>query len=160
MEQYELYCLADRLFYDTPNNRGTEEPDFAACARPVPGGWEHHAGDVWMHYAPAGAELPPQGWKIHVSAGLDDAERAIAAVWEYCVPRGLAFKFLRSKPVAVMLNSKSAARGSSGKLVTIYPADDVQLELVLKELDGLLAGVQGPYILSDLRYATGPLFVR
>ncbi|WP_328324776.1 class III lanthionine synthetase LanKC [Kribbella sp. NBC_00382] len=160
MEQYELYCLADRLFYDTPTNRGAEDPDFAACARPIPSGWDHYAGDVWMHYAPSEAELPQQGWKIHVSAGLDDAERAIAAIWEYCVPRGLAFKFLRSKPVAVMLNSKAAARGSSGKLVTIYPADDAQLELVLKELDGLLAGVQGPYILSDLRYATGPLFVR
>jgi class III lanthionine synthetase len=160
MEQYELYCLADRLFYDTPANRGAEDPDFAACARPVPDGWEHHAGDVWMHYAPSGAEIPPQGWKIHVSAGLDDAEHAIATVWDYCVPRGLAFKFLRSKPVAVMLNSKAAARGSSGKLVTIYPVDDAQLELVLKELDGLLAGIQGPYILSDLRYGTGPLFVR
>ncbi|MEV8376047.1 class III lanthionine synthetase LanKC [Kribbella sp. NPDC056861] len=160
MEQYELYCLADRLFYDTPANRGAEVPDFAACARAVPSGWEHVAGEVWMNYAPAGLRLPQQGWKIHVSAGLDDAEQAIAAIWEYCVPRGLAFKFLRSKPVAVMLNSKSAARGSSGKLVTIYPTDEAQFELVLKELDTLLAGIRGPYILSDLRYADGPLFVR
>ncbi|ADB31540.1 serine/threonine protein kinase [Kribbella flavida DSM 17836] len=160
MEQYELYCLADRLFYDTPTNRGEQEPDFAACARPVPAGWQHDAGDVWMHYAPADADLPAQGWKIHVSAGLDDADRTIAAVWDYCVGRGLAFKFLRSKPVLMMFNSKSAFRGSSGKLVTIYPADEAQLELVLKELDGLLEGVQGPYILSDLRYADGPLFVR
>jgi len=60
----------------------------------------------------------------------------------------------------VMFNSKSARRGSSGKLVTIYPADDAELELVLKELDGILVGVEGPYILSDLRYADGPLFVR
>ncbi|WP_432948560.1 class III lanthionine synthetase LanKC [Kribbella sp. CA-253562] len=160
MEQYELYCLADRLFYDTPTNRGAEQPDFAACARPVPPGWEHEAGEVWMHYAPADARIPAQGWKIHVSAGLDDADRTLAAVWDYCVDRRLAFKFLRSKPVLMMFNSKSAFRGSSGKLVTIYPADEAQLELVLKELDGILEGVQGPYILSDLRYAAGPLFVR
>jgi serine/threonine protein kinase len=60
----------------------------------------------------------------------------------------------------VMVNSKSAPRGSSGKLVTIYPTDENRLELVLKELDDLLQGVRGPYILSDLRYAEGPLFVR
>jgi hypothetical protein len=75
-------------------------------------------------------------------------------------PPGIAFKFLRNEPVMVMFNSKSAHRGSSGKLVTIYPADEAQLELVLKELDGILDGVEGPYILSDLRYADGPLFVR
>ncbi|MEU0089137.1 class III lanthionine synthetase LanKC [Kribbella sp. NPDC006257] len=158
MEQYELYCLADRLFYDLPADRGAT--DFAACGRTVPAGWQHQSGDVWMNYAPVDAGLPQQGWKIHVSAGLDDAEQAIATVWEYCVPRGLAFKFLRSRPVQVMFNSKSAFRGSSGKLITIYPVDETQLELVLKELDGLLDGIQGPYILSDLRYSAGPLFVR
>ncbi|MEU4391868.1 class III lanthionine synthetase LanKC [Kribbella sp. NPDC023855] len=160
MESYELYCLADRRFYDSPTNRGAEHPDFAVCARPVPAGWSHVPGETWMHYAPDGLELPAQGWKIHVSSGLDDAEQTLAAVWDYCVPRGIAFKFLRNEPVMVMVNSKSAPRGSSGKLVTIYPVDEAQLELVLKDLDDLLQGVRGPYILSDLRYAEGPLFVR
>lgn len=160
MESYELYCLADRRFYDSPTNRGAEHPDFALCARPVPAGWSHVPGETWMHYAPDGLELPAQGWKIHVSSGLEDAEKTLAVVWDYCVPRGIAFKFLRNEPVMVMVNSKSAPRGSSGKLVTIYPTDEAQLELVLKELDGLLQGVRGPYILSDLRYAEGPLFVR
>ena len=160
MESYELYCLADRRFYETPTNRGAEHPDFALCASGVPDGWEHVAGEMWMHYAPGGLKLPAQGWKIHVSSGLEDAERTLAAVWDYCVPRGIAFKFLRNEPVMLMVNSKSAQRGSSGKLVTIYPTDEAQLELVLKELDDLLHDVRGPYILSDLRYAEGPLFVR
>jgi tRNA A-37 threonylcarbamoyl transferase component Bud32 len=160
MEQYELYCLADRLFYDRPANRGLEDPDVALCSRPVPAGWEHDAGDIWMHYAPHDHSLPMQGWKIHVSSCLEDAERTLGAVWDYCVPRGLAFKFLRSESVAIMMNSKAAFRGSSGKLVTIYPGDETQLELVLKELDGILEGVRGPYILSDLRHGAGPLFVR
>ncbi|TWD79902.1 protein kinase-like protein [Kribbella amoyensis] len=160
MESYELYCLSDRRFYDTPGRRETGHPDFALATRPVPAGWDHVAGELWMHYAPTGLRLPEQGWKIHVSAGLADAERALEAIWEYCVPRGIAFKFLRSEPVLVMVNSKSAPRGSSGKLVTVYPADEAQLELVLKELDLLLDGIRGPYILSDLRYGEGPLFVR
>ncbi|GAB2677714.1 class III lanthionine synthetase LanKC [Kribbella swartbergensis] len=160
MERYELYCLADRHFYETPAKRGIEDPGFALCSRPVPDGWEHDAGDVWMHYAPRNVDLPLQGWKIHVSSCLADAERTLEAVWDYCVPRGVAFKFLRSTSVAIMMNSKAAFRGSSGKLVTIYPADEDQLELVLKELAEILEGIQGPYILSDLRYGEGPLFVR
>jgi hypothetical protein len=159
-ESYEFYCLADRRFYETPANRGAQHPDFAITRRAVPDGWQHVAGDQWMHYAPTDLQLPAQGWKIHVSARLQDVERTLDAVWEYCVPRGIAFKFLRNEAVLVMVNSKAAPRGSSGKLVTIYPADDAQLELVLKELDEVLHGVEGPYILSDLRYADGPLFVR
>jgi serine/threonine protein kinase len=159
-ESYEFYCLADRHFYETPANRGARHPDFAITRRSLPDGWQHVPGEQWMHYAPAGLRLPEQGWKVHVSARLQDVERTLEAVWEYCVPRGIAFKFLRNEAVLVMTNSKAAPRGSSGKLVTIYPTDDAQLELVLKELDEVLRGVEGPYILSDLRYAEGPLFVR
>ncbi|WP_350276092.1 class III lanthionine synthetase LanKC [Kribbella sp. HUAS MG21] len=159
MEQYELYCLSDRSFYDRPTE-GSEHPDFTIAGRAVPDGWDHEAGEIWMHYAPRGVALPLQGWKIHVSSCLDDAERTLAAVWAYCVPRGIPFKFLRSEAVLVMTNSKAAFRGSSGKLVTIYPVDSSEFELVLKELDELLSGIRGPYILSDLRYGEGPLFVR
>lgn len=159
IDQYELYCLAEGLFYDAPVNR-SGDPDFAVATRPAPDGWARQATDVWINYAPREHRLPAQGWKIHVSAGLGDAERVLEVVWDYCVRRGLPFKFLRNEPVMVMFNSKSAFRGSSGKLATIYPADPAELELVLKELDEILHGVQGPYILSDLRYGAGPLFVR
>src|SRR3954465_12217164 len=125
-ESYEFYCLADRTFYDTPTNRGVEHPDFEPATRAVPEGWQHVAGDTWMHYAPEGLQLPSQGWKIHVSARLADVTRTLEAVWAYCVPRGIAFKFLRNEAVLLMANSKAAPRGSSGKLVTIYPTDEAQ----------------------------------
>jgi predicted Ser/Thr protein kinase len=161
MDQYEMYCLADPFFYDTLEHSGADDADFPITRTPVPETWAHHASETWMYYAPGdGPPLPAQGWKIHVSARLDDAERALSAVWDYCVPRGIAFKYLRGAPVLVMLSSKAASRASSGKLVTIYPRDADQLELVLKDLNELLRGVKGPYILSDLRYGEGPLYVR
>jgi predicted Ser/Thr protein kinase len=161
MEDYEIYCLADPLFYDTLDHRQTEVPDFPLARGPVPAGWVRHATDTWMYFGPEDdAPLPAQGWKIHVSARSADAERALTAVWDYCIPRRITFKFLRSAPVHDMRNSKAASRGGSGKLVTIYPRDEAQLELTLKELDELLRGVTGAYILSDLRYGEGPLFVR
>jgi hypothetical protein len=161
IEQYELYCMTDPVFYEAPDVRGTDEQLFPIGTGPVPEDWNHHPDDTWMYYQPrTAAVLPTQGWKIHVSSRVADAERVLSAVWDYCVPRNLAFKFLRSESVMVMLNSKAAERGASGKLVTIYPPDIDQLELVLKELDVILSGVAGPYILSDLRYGDGPLYVR
>jgi serine/threonine protein kinase len=160
IDRYEIYCLADPLFYDTLDNLRSKYPDFPMASRDVPPGWQHRATDTWLHYGPEEHSLPLQGWKIHVSSCLDDAERTLDAVWDYCVGRRLSFKFLRGPRVVMMLNSKYANRGSSGKLVTIYPADEDELELVLKELDELLHGVEGPYILSDLRFGDGPLFVR
>ncbi|MFC6881925.1 MULTISPECIES: class III lanthionine synthetase LanKC [Actinomadura] len=161
MDEYEPYCLADLFFYDKLDQQQTDLSDFSLVARPVPTGWERHESDTWMYYGPAeGEPLPGQGWKIHVSARLDDAERALRATWEYCVPRGISFKYLRGQATLLMYNAKTASRGASGKLITIYPRDENELELVLKDLNELLAGVQGPYILSDLRYFDGPLFVR
>ncbi|MFC7649937.1 hypothetical protein ACFQX6_63575 [Streptosporangium lutulentum] len=110
-DQYELYCLADPLFYDTLDGRRGNHPDFALTARDVPDGWGHQATDTWMHYAPLASQTPSQGWKIHVSACLEDAERAVETVWDYCVPRGIGFKFLRSRSVMTMLNSKAAPAG-------------------------------------------------
>ncbi|MBG0831020.1 protein kinase/lanthionine synthetase C family protein [Planomonospora sp. ID67723] len=158
--QYELYRLADPLFYDTPGAGRGDHPDFPLATREVPDGWAHQSTETWMYYVPPGGLAALQGWKIHVSACVEDAEHTMERVWDYCVPRNIPFKFLRSRPVMTMVNSKTASRGSSGKLLTVYPVDDSQLELTLKELDVLLRGVRGPYILSDLRYGEGPLFVR
>ncbi|MGI5272648.1 class III lanthionine synthetase LanKC [Nonomuraea sp. CA-218870] len=161
MDQYELYCLADRHFYDTLEHSTAADAGFSILHRPAPAGWSSEITETWCYYAPnSEPPMPAQGWKIHVSARLDDAEKAISAVYDYCIPRMIPFKFLRGPAVLVMVNSKAASRASSGKLITIYPRDEAQLELVLKELDELLRDVRGPYILSDLRYGEGPLFVR
>ncbi|SCL23785.1 Protein kinase domain-containing protein [Micromonospora pallida] len=157
-ERYDSFCVTDRLFYDSLGN-ATDGHTFVT-GRPAPAGWATDETSDWMNYAPEGGSLPQQGWKIHVSAGVDNAERVLDAVWSYCVPRGLAFKFLRSPRIVLLRNSKYAHRAGSGKFVTIYPRDEAELELTCKELDELLVGEAGPYILSDLRYAAGPVYVR
>jgi hypothetical protein len=159
-EQYDLYCIADRIFYDTPSIGSSTDRDFPAASRPTPAGWAGHSSDTWMHYAPQGASVRLQGWKIHASSSIDDAERVIDAIWDYCVSNGIPFKFLRSAAVMLMLNSKAAFRGSSGKLVTVYPHDDGDLEQILTDLQPRLQKIAGPYILSDLRHGDSPLFVR
>ena len=98
IEQYEVYCLADRDFYDALAPGGKQADDFPLCARPVPTGWAHEPTDTWMHYAPQGGTLPPQGWKIHVSARMADVERVLETVWDYCVGRGIVLHSGREIP--------------------------------------------------------------
>ncbi|WP_306801462.1 class III lanthionine synthetase LanKC [Streptomyces sp. T12] len=158
--RYEAYCLIDPDFYDTPARAKGGSDDFELARCPAPDGWVRSDLDSWVVLTPEGVDLPLQGWKIHVSACLDDARNTLTAVWDYCVPRRVAFKFLPSEDNLLLSNAKYAPREASGKFVTIYPADEAQLETVLHELGSVLAGRPGPYVLSDLRWGSGPLYVR
>ncbi|MFM9589399.1 class III lanthionine synthetase LanKC [Streptomyces scabiei] len=157
--RYEAYSYADATFYDSPVRWATSD-EFAAVGEPLPSGWTGSAREVWVGRTPAGVELPDQGWKIHVSACLDNAEHILSVVGAYCVEHRMAYKFLRSPALVQTQNAKYASRGSSGKFMTLYPVDEPQLERSLNDLDEVLAGQRGPYILSDLRWRNGPLYLR
>ncbi|CAN5141927.1 class III lanthionine synthetase LanKC [soil metagenome] len=159
-QSYEGYCLTDPLFYDSPTVARRDDVDFELARRPVPEGWARTELEDWLVYAPRDTRFPDQGWKIHASATLDNAADILAVVWDYCLARGIPFKFVRSRQLLLLANGKYAHRGSSGKFVTIFPSDDAQFESALTELDALLGGRPGPYILSDLRFGEGPLYVR
>ncbi len=157
---YEMYCLTDPVFYDTFTLNNADGHDFELAKGPVPEGWRRSEFGPWLVYIPEKVVLPAQGWKIHASACLDNAAEILAVTWTYCVANDIAFKFIRSQERFFLRNVKYANRESSGKFVTIYPADEAQLQIVLTELGDLLDGQAGPYILSDLRWGAGPLYVR
>lgn len=168
-KRYEVYALADRYFYDSPDRPGTGErsapPSYPTALREVPGGWRAARIGDWLTLTPVDDDGtarsgPAQGWKIHASATQENADRIAQAVWDYCVPRLIPFKFVPGPHLLHLRNTKYAARDTSGKFVTVYPADEEQLHLVLRELGRLLDGFEGPYILTDLRWNDGPLYVR
>ncbi|MFF7727719.1 class III lanthionine synthetase LanKC [Streptomyces sp. NPDC008001] len=194
--RYEVYCLADRHFYETPDrlsvpgaggegaqgDPGTQGAQraqeaqgahgssggslYETARRPVPTGWGTARHGDWFHVFPAGEDggprpgQPLQGWKIHVSATADTAEKTAADVWDYCVARGIPFKFVPGPHLLHLRNNKYAERGHSGKFVTVYPDGEEQLHATLTGLHGILGGRPGPYILTDLRWHEGPLYVR
>ncbi|MEV6569495.1 class III lanthionine synthetase LanKC [Streptomyces sp. NPDC051577] len=155
---YAAFCDADRWFYDAPYRRADE--NYGAALAPVPTGWRSHRTGDWYALRPLGVELPAQGWKIHVSACLDNAESILERVEAYCVPRRIAFKFVPSRHLLHIRNAKYADRAASGKFITVYPADEEQCRRIAEDLDTLLAGEPGPYILSDLRWGAGPVHLR
>lgn len=157
--RYEQFLIADPLFYDQLGPR-TDGLGFTAARRELPPGWQRHDDGEWLHLQPPETVTPKQGWKVHASATPDNADRVLEAVWDYCVPRSIPFKFLRGRHPLHLRNAKYADRGASGKAVTIYPPDEGCLQRVLTELGETLRGEPGPYILSDLRWQEGPLYVR
>ncbi|MGW2240599.1 class III lanthionine synthetase LanKC, partial [Streptomyces sp. NPDC001759] len=168
-KRYEVYALADRHFYETPDRLSASgeqsAPEFDTARRTVPEGWDAARIGDWLTLTPLEADGgvvagPSQGWKIHASANRANAERIAAIVWDYCVPRRIPFKFVPAPRLLHLRNTKYAGRDNSGKFVTVYPADEEQLHLVLRELGELLKGFEGPYILTDLRWYDGPLYVR
>lgn len=87
--------------------------------------------------------------------------RVLDVAAEIATREGVVFKHLRSTALLVALSSKSAPRTSSGKFVTIYPVDDVQLRRIADELSQRLRGVAGPRVLTDVRWDDrAPVFIR
>ncbi|GAA2312001.1 class III lanthionine synthetase LanKC [Streptomyces kunmingensis] len=169
-KRYEVYALADPHFYETPERLSADGkaralPEFETARRAVPDGWRADNNGEWLNLTPLDPDGTPrqgpgQGWKIHASATREAAEKIASTVWDYCVPRGIPFKFVPAPHVLHLRNAKYAGRDTSGKFVTVYPADDEQCHRILEELAELLRGLDGPYILTDLRWGEGPLYVR
>ncbi|MFD8788400.1 class III lanthionine synthetase LanKC [Kitasatospora sp. NPDC059599] len=160
-KHYDVYCMADPTFFESPIGLKEEGLDFALSGRSVPEGWSRIPHGDWVIYRPEGGEpLPKQGWKIHTSGRQQNADRILDAVAEHCYAERIPFKHLSGRHILQTRNMKYAHRGASGKLVTVYPRDEAQLKTVLDALDACIGGEAGPYILSDLRWNEGPLYVR
>lgn len=158
--RYLNYCRPGNPFYDVEATAATDPTVFPAVTGPLPEGWTRTDNTHWLLMTPPDTRLPGQGWKIHVSATLDNAPRLLDLVWDFCVAERVTFKFIRSAAILKQRNSKYGDRGSSGKFFTVYPVDEAQLERILTGLGDLLDGERGPTILSDLRWRSGPLYVR
>ncbi len=158
--RYEEYCHADPVYFDSQAREGNGGGHFQDILPATPDDWSFVDRDTWCVLRPRETSVRTQGWKVHVSSGLGNAERILHTTYDYCVATRTPFKYLRSRSVLLARNSKYAPRAASGKLITIYPRDDDQLGTILTELGALLDGQKGPYILSDLRIGDGPLYVR
>src|SRR3954452_10390456 len=126
-------------------------PEFSPSV--VPPGWKRAQRDIWTAWNPAGAELPEQGWKIHVSARLERAPEVLDAVARVCFAEGVSFKHVRAQLFFLHLHHKHGRREQAGKFCAAYPPDEATARRVMERLAGALAGEDGPYVLTDRRYA-------
>ncbi|MFC7484026.1 hypothetical protein ACFQX7_33880 [Luedemannella flava] len=100
-DRYEAFCLASPVFYDVLHSDEAARPTFPTADEPLPAGWRRRTQDDWIVFIPPrrdGPALPAQGWKIHVSATLDNAERVLTVVRGYCIGRGIEFSSSGRRP--------------------------------------------------------------
>lgn len=160
LHQTQLYCLADRTYYETPARLRDADARYPLDSDPPPEGWRRIAGGLWTSLLPENGEPAGQGWKIHVSTVPEEAERTLADTAAVCRAHGVPFKFLRSERALLLMSGKYMARTGAGKFITLYPPDETVFLRVLDELTRALTGRRGPYILSDLRIGDAPVYVR
>lgn len=155
----------DRALHATPSSAFFEDRLVAAGGYRSfeivpPTDWQVFSDMDWTCYFPPNSVLPDQGWKIHISTTPHEAQDLLRVVSVYLFQHKVVFKHLTYREYLLRSLSKYSNRSSSGKFITIYPANDELLNTYLVDLENLTKTFHGPYILSDVRFKSSPVFVR
>ncbi|WP_432103966.1 class III lanthionine synthetase LanKC [Streptomyces sp. bgisy091] len=159
-QEPQLYCLADRTYYETPARLADEESRYRPATEPPPAGWRREPSGLWTSLVPEGVRPAEQGWKIHVSTVPDEAAATLRDTARVCFRHGVPFKFLRSEKALLLMANKHMNRSGAGKFIAVYPPDDTVFLTLAEELSRVLSGRRGPYVLSDLRIGDAPVYTR
>lgn len=158
LETLEPFSFAHPLWFEHPRLAQDAADDISAD---VPSTWRSSASGPWVHHHPPLASIPETGWKLHIAALPSTLRAVVSIVSRLCVPSGTPFKHLATERLALIMNGKYAHRASSGKCVTIYPADESTMLTLASELDRALhAHRDAPRLLTDHRWNSGPVFAR
>jgi hypothetical protein len=143
------FLIADRDYYEPWD---TADPGPRYDAGVMPSGWTRRYSGAWTHWGPAGIALPDQGWKVHVSSSLPNAQSVLAVVSAACAESGVPFKHLAGGKTFLMAHDKHANRVQSGKFCTLYPPTEKCALEMLRRLSEDLSGIGGPLVLTDRRF--------
>lgn len=128
-----------------------------AIERSGAGGWDLRSDGFWFRASPPEYRERGQGWKLHVSATPLSAPFVLARITPILIEHQCAFKCARTIDQVFELVSPTTARGSGGKVVTVYPDDDEQLLMLAPLLDEATSDLPGPAVLSDRQVRSGSL---
>ncbi|GHF42129.1 serine/threonine protein kinase [Amycolatopsis bartoniae] len=120
----------------------------------MPADWTERHENVWTGWYPEhklGGVT--DGWKIHLSCRIERAQHVLDVAARIFVAHGVAFKHLSCSTFFVITHHKHAARSQSGKFCAAYPPDVATAEAVMRDLAAALDGEEGPFVLSDRRFA-------
>ncbi|NOT87775.1 MAG: protein kinase/lanthionine synthetase C family protein [Lysobacter sp.] len=141
-----------QLFHQ-PDTAYQPEADYRSVVLPrLPRRWRLLTGHMWTQVVSPIPSRLTQGWKIHLSATLEDAVRALEIVTAIAPARQTEFKFAADPARHLRLLSKNVPRQTGGKFITIYPSSDELFGELLETLHAACGDLRGPYVLSDSPY--------
>jgi hypothetical protein len=128
-------------------------PDYLdRLRRLLPENWRLFRHDIWLMAECPGVDLPAQGFKIHVSGTLANAELVLERVVPACVAFRAHFKAVADPTLLSVVGSKNYGRGSSSKFLTIYPPTPESFVPLMQALHAATRDMESAYILSDRRF--------
>lgn len=123
--------------------------------------WTSKVDENWHYMMYDIDQLPIQGWKIHVSANLEDAAAVLKSVSNFLLNKNISFKFVPSQYELELTYSKNADRIEAGKFITIYPRNENEFCELLDPLMKLTSPFEeGPYILNDCPWKESNVYFR
>ncbi|MFC4615959.1 hypothetical protein ACFO3K_14625 [Cellulomonas algicola] len=103
----------------------------------------YHADRIFMDWL--SHEIPPEGWKLHVSATPESAAATAEAVLPVLRRMGVNHKVVGSPEQLASMGG-----GQQGKFITIYPDTPAQARAIVSTLDSVLAGRgSGPAVAGE-----------
>lgn len=115
------------------------------------------SGDGFWIALSNGRDLPDQGWKLHVSAGVACAPVVLRIVLPILLDAQANFKVAADMSVLATLNGGFGGAFQIGKFITVYPTDDDEAVRLARLLDQSTRGLVGPRVPTDRRIADGSL---
>lgn len=96
--------------------------------------------------------LPHQGWKIHVSATIQNYQTVLNHVAFLSQKLKFSFKYASSISLINSLLDIHGSRINGGKLITIYPQNKEHCSRLLYDLYRFLKNFSGPIVLTDAQF--------
>jgi hypothetical protein len=118
--------------------------------------WTHDDGR-WVSVGYRPGNLPEQGWKLHIAAGVNTAADVLRLVLPVLFDEEAHFKVTASLRQLSALNEGRGGPSQVGKFLTVYPVDDdqaVRLAAILAEVTG---DMRGPPVPSDRALRPGSI---
>jgi hypothetical protein len=103
------------------------------------------------------AEIPEQGWKLHISADVESAEEVLRRALPVLIAEDASFKVVSSAFQLGLLNEGTSGLSQIGKFITVYPNDNDQAVRLAVALDEATRGLRGPAVPSDRPLVPGSL---
>jgi hypothetical protein len=144
------YVLADDDFYLPLSDMAEVGREFTPSNPPA--GWTRTDQGVWRNWRAPDAAIPEEGWKVHISSRLDQAQHILDTVAETCFSEGVSFKHIRGRLFFLAVHHKHGPRQQAGKFCAAYPRNEATARRLMDRLAVALRDAEGPYVLTDRRY--------